>query len=121
MHAREWEYVFQSLQNMPALRQLLIWFYHYTGGSPNELRRDRRPWVESQGYKFVEQKHRELFDVFATAHVPDFTVNLTWTPDDLFSQREWPFRFKVQTCAEICRGIGEHPPPEPHPDDDLYN
>jgi hypothetical protein len=121
MHAREWEFVFQSLDKMACLRQLQIWLYHSTG-SPNELCRDRRPWAESQGGEDVEQKHARLFDLFATAHVPDFTVNLTWNPDDLLSRRDWPFRIKAQTHAEICGAIGEYLPPwELYVDDDLYN
>ncbi|KAF2683343.1 hypothetical protein K458DRAFT_432157 [Lentithecium fluviatile CBS 122367] len=115
---QEWEDVFQSLEKMPSLRQLQIWFYHGRAGQPKELGWARRPWEESMGSEAVEQKHRKLFDLFATAHVPEFTVNLTWKPDDLLSQREWPFKINVHTYLELLSGMAKFPYPL---ESDMYN
>ncbi|KAF2675611.1 hypothetical protein K458DRAFT_397797 [Lentithecium fluviatile CBS 122367] len=115
---REWEDTFHSLDKMPSLRELQIWFYHGGPGQPKELVWARRPWEERMGSEAVEQRHKKLFDLFATAHVPEFTVNLTWKPEDLLSQREWPFRVNLQTYKELFHGILKFPyPVEP----DMYD
>ncbi|KAF1939133.1 hypothetical protein EJ02DRAFT_514009 [Clathrospora elynae] len=115
---KEWEHVFHGIDKMPSLRELQVWYYHGDFGKPKELVWARRPWEERMGSEAVEQRHRKLFDLFATVDLPKFTINLMWKPEDLLAQREWPFRIDPQTNDEIYRGMMKFPYPlEP----DMYS
>jgi len=112
---KEWGKAFQDLQDISSLQKLQVWLWHR---NTEESDLARRPWKEELANEAVEQKHQKLFDVLGAVVVPDFTVNLTWKPDDLLSQREWPFKFNLQTARETSRLMSELPEPtEP----DLYD
>jgi hypothetical protein len=101
---QEWNGAFRGLGRMPALRELQIWMYHPGAEKAAEPARERRPWEEKNDSDVGEQNHRELFELFGTARLPDFTVNLTWNPEDVFARREWwPFKVNVLTYDE-CHG-----------------
>jgi hypothetical protein len=108
---REWEEAFHSLGKMPFLHELQIWLYHGGPGQSGELAWPRRPWEVRMGSEAVEHRHKMVFDLFATSHVPDFTVNLTWKPEDLLSQPVWPIRLNVQTYRELFDGMLKFPYP----------
>jgi hypothetical protein len=115
---KEWENAVHGLEKMPGLSELQVWFYHGEFNVLKELVWPRRPWGARIEGKAVEQRHQKLFDLFATADVPEFTVNITWKPEDILSQREWPFRVNLQTNDEIYRGMSKFPYPiEP----DMYS
>lgn len=114
---KEWEHAFHGIDKLPSLRELQVWCYHGDFNKPQQLVWARRPWEERMGSEAVEQRHRKLFDLFATVDVPEFTINLTWKPEDLLVQREWPFRIDLQTNEEIYCGMMKFPyPVEP----DMY-
>ncbi|KAF2829384.1 hypothetical protein CC86DRAFT_465003 [Ophiobolus disseminans] len=115
---KEWEYVFNNLDKVPSLRELQVWFYHGEFNKPKELVWARRPWEERRASDAVEQKHQRLFDLFGDVDIPDFTVNLTWNPEDVFSQREWPFKTNIQTNEEIFHEMLKFPGPV---ELDMYN
>jgi hypothetical protein len=115
---KEWEHAFYNLDKMPSLRALQVWFYHGHFNEPKELVWARRPWKEKMESDTVEQRHKRLFDLFGSVVVPTFTIYLTWKPEDLLSQREWPFKIDVHTNDEIFRGMMKFPSPvEP----DMYS
>jgi hypothetical protein len=76
---------------------------------PKEEEFPPRPWKRGTGNPVAERRHQKLFDIFGTAHVPDFTVNLTWNPADLLSQREWPFKANVMAADDIDLAMCELP------------
>ncbi|KAF1848009.1 uncharacterized protein K460DRAFT_414641 [Cucurbitaria berberidis CBS 394.84] len=108
---KEWEHAFYNLDKMPSLRELQGWFYHGEFNNPKELVWARRPWDERMESEAVEQRHKRLFDLFGNVDVPSFTINLTWKPEDLLSQRAWPFEINVQTNDEIFRRMLKFPYP----------
>lgn len=115
---KDWGLAFQNLDKLHTLRELQVWFYHGHFNIPKEPVWPQRPWGEIMQNQAVEERHKRLFYMFGNLNVPNFTINLTWNPEDLLSQREWPFKISVQTNDNIYRGMMKFPyPVEPN----MYN
>lgn len=107
---QDWIDTFRGgLEEMRSLRQLRRLLYH---GSTRRLQKvimARRPW--STFNEPLEQEHRQLFDLFSNVDIPEFTIKLSWMPDDILAQREWPFKINFHTAFEIVREIKGMPYP----------
>lgn len=64
----------------------------------------------------LEQRHQKLFDLFGTVDVPNSNIHLTWKPEDILSQRTWPFQIKLYTKDEMMQIIDKELPQETEPD-----
>jgi hypothetical protein len=64
----------------------------------------------------LEQRHQKLFDLFGSVEVPNFTIHLTWKPEDILSQRLWPFQIELHTKDELKHVLAEELPEETEPD-----
>lgn len=108
----EWKNAIYGLNNLRGLQELQIWLGHKHVLVP-EL--EQRPWKENEDNQTLQQGHDQLFHMFGTAIVPNFTVHLTWNPIDLLSQWKWPFQIKLHTKDEMMDFIPDLE------DDDLYD
>lgn len=108
----EWENAIHGLKKMRSLHELQVWLGHRHVQMP-EL--ERRPWKECQGSQILEQRHQKLFDLFGTVDVPNFTIHLSWKPEDIFSQRTWPFQIKLHTKDEMMHFLDEELPEKTEP------
>lgn len=111
-HSNRWlhelENAIHGLKEMDKLRKLDIWF-GYTQIPSFWL--SHRPWDVERGGKGVEerinaleQRHQKILDLFGTLEgVADFTLHLTWNPEDVVSQRKWAFEVKVYELREMER------------------
>jgi hypothetical protein len=109
----EWEDAIYGLKKMRGLQELQVWLGHRHVRMP-EL--ERRPWKEDQGSQLLEQRHQKLLDLFGTVNVPNFTIHLTWKPEDLFSQQKRPFQVELHTKDEMMYVLSEALPAKTVPD-----
>ncbi|KAH8719334.1 hypothetical protein GQ44DRAFT_829413 [Phaeosphaeriaceae sp. PMI808] len=109
----EWQNAIYGLKKMRGLHELQLWLGHRHAQMP-EL--ERRPWKEDQGSQILEQRHQKLFDLFGTIDVPNFTIHLTWKPEDLLSQRTWPFQIELHATDEMMGVLAKELPEETEPD-----
>ncbi|KAH7363699.1 hypothetical protein BKA66DRAFT_208798 [Pyrenochaeta sp. MPI-SDFR-AT-0127] len=112
----EWENAIHGLKKMRSLQELQVWLGHYHVRIP-EL--ERRPWKENEGSQMLEQRHQKLFDLYDALEVPNFTVHLTWNPEDLLSRRTWPFQIILHTKDEMMHVLDKDLPEKTVPD--LYD
>ncbi|KAH7080386.1 hypothetical protein BKA63DRAFT_506347 [Paraphoma chrysanthemicola] len=94
----EWENAIRGLKNMIRLQELQVWLGH---GHVQMPHLERRPWKDARGDDSIEKRHQKLFDLFGTVDVPRFTLHLTWRPEDVFAQRQWPFEVELHTRDEM--------------------
>jgi hypothetical protein len=66
----QWEHALHSLDKMPSLRELQVWFYHGEFNKPKEPIWARRPWEARMESEAVNQRHKKLFDLFGNVDVP---------------------------------------------------
>jgi hypothetical protein len=103
---------FHDFEKMISLQKLQVWLHHHNYSDFEELDPPPRPWVQKAvGIEAKERKHQKLFDMLGTVQVPNFTVNLTWYPEDIISQRKWPFKINLQTLEKMDRAIWALPLP----------
>jgi hypothetical protein len=94
---REFGDAFHGLGRRASLKEVQVWLSHRDDVAPGEA---RRPWQEG-GSEEAEKRHQELFDVFGSVSVPDFSIHLTWNPKDVLDQQKWPFKVELQTADEM--------------------
>jgi len=77
---------------------------------------ERRPWKEDLANQMLEQRHQKLIDLFSSLDMPNFTIHLTWNPQDFLSQRTWPFEIKLHETDKMRDYIAEELPSITVPD-----
>jgi hypothetical protein len=77
---------------------------------------ERRPWKDDWGSQTSEERHYKLFNLFGAIKVPNFTIYLTWKPEDVLSWRQWPFRIQLQTKDQMLHVIDKELPEKTEPD-----
>ncbi|KAF2032350.1 hypothetical protein EK21DRAFT_87216 [Setomelanomma holmii] len=102
----EWQEAFKNVDKMSSLQALQVWLWHRDS---RKLHCTQRPWPTEGGNAIMEKRHQQLFDILSVAVIPNFTVNLTWFPQDVLFQREWPLKVNLQTENEMSRAKSELP------------
>ena len=109
----EWGKSVHGLKQMAGLYQVQVWLGH------RQVRMaewERRPWKEDLANQMLEQRHQKLIDLFSSLDMPNFTIHLTWNPQDFLSQRTWPFEIKLHETDKMRDYIAEELPSITVPD-----
>jgi hypothetical protein len=109
----EWRNAIHGLKQFRRLQELQVFLGHRHVQIP-EL--ERRPWKEDRESQTAEERHYKLFNLFGAVKVPNFTIYLTWKPEDVLSQRLWPFKIQLQTKDEMLHVIDKELPEKTEPD-----